>query len=121
MIEALVIDDNRQMADGLCQLLSFYDIKAHAVYGPLPGLSELKQRTPNIIFLDINMPGLSGHEVLGFLKREPRLEEVPVIVVTSDDQPETIQRVHDAGAKGMIIKPVSIETLEEMLQKLELL
>jgi CheY-like chemotaxis protein len=67
--------------------------------------------------LDINMPGVDGTEVLAFLKREPRLAPVPVIVITSDDQPETRQRVLTGGAVAMIIKPATIDALEEALRK----
>jgi CheY-like chemotaxis protein len=63
------------------------------------------------------MPGVDGTEVLAFLKREPRLAPVPVIVITSDDQPETRQRVLTGGAVAMIIKPATIDALEEALRK----
>ena len=107
MQTALVIDDNSQMAESLCQLLSLFDIQAHTALGSRPALMALKEFTPNIVFLDINMPGLSGFEVLGYLQREPRLGGVPVIIVTSDDQPETAQRVTEGGAKAIIIKPMN--------------
>jgi CheY-like chemotaxis protein len=70
-----------------------------------------------VVLLDINMPGVDGTEVLAFLKREPRLAPVPVIVITSDDQPETRQRVLTGGAVAMIIKPATIDALEEALRK----
>ena len=122
MREALVIDDNRQMAETLCQFLMLFDMQGKAVIGSRQALLTLQNPaiSPDIIFLDINMPGLSGHEVLGYVKREPRLADTPVIIVTSDDQPETEQRVKAAGAKGIIIKPVSIEALEAMLGELGL-
>jgi CheY-like chemotaxis protein len=72
---------------------------------------------PRVVLLDINMPGVDGTEVLAFLKREPRLAPVPVIVITSDDQPETRQRVLGGGAVAMIIKPATIDALEEALRK----
>jgi CheY-like chemotaxis protein len=60
---------------------------------------------------------VDGTEVLAYLKREPRLMKVPVIVITSDDQPETRQRVMQGGAQAMLIKPATIDALEDALKK----
>ena len=121
MRQALVIDDTRQMADSLVQMLSLFDFKGRPAYGSRPALAALNEFIPEIIFLDINMPGVSGFEVLGFIKRDPNLANVPVIVVTSDDQPETLQRAMDAGAAKLIIKPMSVEVLEDVLGQLALI
>jgi CheY-like chemotaxis protein len=109
------------MADSLKQLLTLFDIEAEVAYGSRPALVALQTANPEIVFLDINMPGVSGFEVLGYLKREPRLAEVPVIVVTSDDQPETAKRARDAGVSAMMIKPVTYEMLEATLKEVNLL
>ena len=89
MTNALVIDDNRQPADILCQLLSLLDIEAIPAYGSRAAMLHLREQVPDIVFLDLSMPGVSGFEVLAYLRREPRLIHVPVFIVTSDDQPET--------------------------------
>ncbi len=67
------------------------------------------------------MPGIDGVEILAYFKREPRLMKAPVIVVTSDDQIETKQRVLRGGAQAVLVKPVTIEMLEAALKKIELL
>lgn len=121
MEDALIIDDNRHMADSLKQLVSLFDIQSEVAYGSRAGLAVLQQKTPAVVFLDINMPGVSGFEILAYLKREPRLENIPVIVVTSDDQPETVQRAHDGGANTMIVKPVTYEALEDALKKFDII
>ncbi len=117
MQKALVIDDNRQMAEGLKQMLQLFEMDADIALGSRPALGALRETTPSVVFLDINMPGLSGFEVLGYLQREPRLVEVPVIVVTSDDQPETAHRVQEGGARAIIIKPVTVESLTKALRE----
>ncbi len=114
--KVLVVDDNVSMADALCSMLSLLDVEAVPAYGPRPALEMLDRVQPAAIFLDLNMPGVNGIEVLGFLKREPRLENVPVIVVTSDDQPETHRRVRSAGALDVIVKPATLEALERVLK-----
>ena len=76
---------------------------------------------PQFICLDINMPGVDGTEILAYLRREPRLIPVPVFVVTSDDQPETRKKVMKLGANVLIIKPATIDALEEALKKTKFL
>jgi CheY-like chemotaxis protein len=120
MATALVIDDNRQTADALCQMLSLLNVEARAAYGPRDALLSLREHPVDIIFLDINMPGLDGFEVLAFLRREPYLRQVPVVVVTSDDQPETARRVRETGALKMMLKPATIEGLEKVLEQANL-
>ena len=77
--------------------------------------------TPRFVCLDINMPGVTGFEILAYLRREPRLIPVPVFVITSDDQPETRRKVMRLGANVTIIKPATIDVLEEALKKVRLL
>lgn len=120
MTEALIIDDNRSTADALHQMLTVLDIPARVAYGASPAMSLLSNFTPQLILLDINMPGVDGLEILAYLRREPRLIPVPVIVVTSDDQPETRARVLKGGANGMIIKPATLDSLEENLKRIGL-
>lgn len=120
MATALVVDDNRQTADTLCRMLSLLKIEARASYGPRDALLSLRENPVDIIFLDINMPGLDGFEVLAFLEREPDLREVPVVVVTSDDQPETARRVRETGALKILLKPATVEGLEQVLKQANL-
>lgn len=116
MANALVIDDNRSMADSLVRLLKALGLQARAAYGPGPGMLLLRAEKPDVLFLDINMPGLSGFEILSFVVREPGLSNIPVVVVTSDDQPQTRQHALRNGAKEVLIKPVMVEGLEKVLR-----
>ncbi len=117
MEDGLIIDDNRQTADALQQMLEVLDLRARVAYGSSPAISALGSFVPRFICLDINMPGVDGTEVLAFLRREPRLMKVPVIIITSDDQPETRQRVMKGGAQAMLIKPATIDALEGAMKK----
>lgn len=117
MSDALIIDDNRETADALKQMLDAMGVPAQTAYGASPAISSLSSQTPRLVLLDINMPGVDGTEILAFLRREPRLTSVPVIVVTSDDQPETRQRVMRGGALAVLIKPVEFDLLEAALKK----
>lgn len=122
MSEALIIDDNRTTADALSQMLNVLGFKARVVYGSGAAMNLLAHGfLPRFICLDINMPGVNGIEILGYLRREPRLIPVPVFVITSDDQPETRRKVMKLGANMIIIKPATIDALEDALKKVRFL
>ena len=117
MPDALIIDDNRETADALKQMLELLGVPARVAYGSSPAISTLSSLTPRVVLLDINMPGVDGTEILAFLRREPRLSKSPVIIITSDDQPETRQRVLQGGATAVIVKPATLDSLEAALKK----
>ena len=122
MTEGLIIDDNRTTADALGQMLAVLGFKTRLAYGSNAAMSILSTGfTPRFIFLDINMPGVNGTEILAYLRREPRLLSVPVFIITSDDQPETRRKVIKLGANAIIIKPATIDALEEALKKAKFL
>ncbi len=116
-MEGLIIDDNRNTADALQQMLEALDLPSRVAYGSSPAISLLGSFVPRFICLDINMPGLDGTEILAYLRREPRLMKVPVIIITSDDQPETRARVMRGGAQAVIIKPATMDALESAMEK----
>jgi CheY-like chemotaxis protein len=117
MTTALVIDDHRDAADTVCQMLGLLDVDAKPAYGPREAMLLLKDYSPDIVFLDINMPGVDGFEVMSYLRRFPHMQTVPIVFVTSDDQPETAGKVRKTGALLIIIKPVTIDSLEAALKK----
>ena len=122
MAEALIIDDNRSTADALKQMLAVLGLKSRVAYGSSPAMSLLARGfIPSFVFLDINMPGVDGTEILAYLRREPKLIPVSVFVVTSDDQPETRWKVMKLGATAIIIKPATIDALEDALKKAKIL
>jgi CheY-like chemotaxis protein len=116
MPTALIVDDNRQMADGIARILDLFSVRADVAYGARTGLLRLQEMTPDVIFLDINMPGFDGFEVLAYFRRLPQFENIPVIVVTSDDQPETAQKVKETGVISLIIKPPTVDDIENALR-----
>ena len=122
MTEGLIIDDNRQTADALSQMLGVLDVDTRLAYGSSAAMDMLAAGfDPDFICLDINMPGVDGIEVLAYLRREPRMKDIPVVVITSDDQPETREKVMELGATALIIKPATIDSLEEALKKANLI
>ena len=123
---AFVIDDNRSTADALSRMLKMLGYVVQPMYGPRAGFYYLKEQVDaalepvSLVLLDIHMPGIDGIEMLAFMQRDPRLARIPVVVVTSDDQPETAQRALQAGARQVLVKPIVFEVLEKALKDLNL-
>ncbi|MDX1437723.1 MAG: response regulator [Anaerolineales bacterium] len=120
MSVALVVDDNRATANSLCRMLELLGVEARPAYGPRAAILHIERFIPDVVFLDINMPGVTGFDLMTYLKRDPRLDKVFMIVVTSDDQPELAQKAVDTGALTTLIKPVDIDGLEIVLNRIGL-
>jgi CheY-like chemotaxis protein len=73
---------------------------------------------PGVVLLDVRMPRLDGFEVLAYLKRDPELMKIPVIMLTSTDNQNEIDRAYEMGANGYVVKPVSVESLVDRVVKL---
>jgi two-component system response regulator len=70
---------------------------------------------PDLILLDINMPGLSGFDVLSSVKQHDRLRRVPVVMLTSSDLASDVARAYELGASGYISKPSYLHDLRAVL------
>lgn len=64
---------------------------------------------PGLILLDLNLPGLDGRDVLSMIKHDPLTRRLPVVVMTSSDDPVDIDRCYDAGANSYVVKPVNLD------------
>ncbi len=115
---AWIVDDSRQTADSMARMLRLLDVRTHVVYGARRALIDVLEERPDVVFLDINMPGIDGFEVLSFFKRDPRFARVPVVVVSTEAQPENVARARDEGAVGFLPKPVTVDSLESVLDEI---
>lgn len=71
---------------------------------------------PDLIFLDLNMPGMNGEQFLSSIKENEHLQKIPVIVFSTSSQQETIDTVKNLGAADFICKPSDINGLVALLQ-----
>lgn len=106
-MNVLVIDD-----DPMCRMIAermlFKMVDEVMIADTLDkGLWLSEEKPPNVILLDLNMPGLSGKEMLHKIKSHALLSEVPVIICSSDAYEETITEIKLLGANGYIVKPIS--------------
>lgn len=75
---------------------------------------------PALMLLDLKLPRRSGFEVLAWLRQQPGLRRLPVIVLTSSREPADVQRAYDLGANSYLVKPGPFDALLEMLRGLNL-
>ncbi|MBL9106423.1 MAG: response regulator [Myxococcales bacterium] len=74
---------------------------------------------PGMILLDLNMPRMDGREALKHIKGHPELRRIPVVVLTTSKAEEDIYRSYDLGVNSFIIKPVTFESLVNVMRVLE--
>lgn len=88
----------------------------------LHGDKEFADRTafpiPTLLLLDLKMPRADGFEVLEWLRRQAGLKRMPVIVMTSSDEPQDVDRAYDLGANSFVKKPDDFTDLTRISQKL---
>ena len=106
----LLIEDNEQnryLATFLLEQRGHEVVPAES--GPL-GLELAAKIRPDLILLDIQLPGMDGHAVARALKSDPRLKSIPIVAVTSYAMVGDREKVFAAGAEGYIEKPINPET-----------
>ena len=74
---------------------------------------------PALILLDLNLPGTDGRDVLEQIKTDPELKKIPVIILTTSNNRDDMDRCYQIGASSYIIKPVSIGSLTQAVQRLK--
>jgi len=73
---------------------------------------------PKLIVMDIKMPRMSGFDVLEWIKHDGALRRIPVIIVSSSDRPEDIDRAYELGANAYMVKPVSYRAVERLFESI---
>ena len=117
--EILVIDDTAQNLSIISELLKdIYKVKV-ATSGK-KALSYLEtSKAPDLILLDVILPGIKGREVCRRLKEDPRTSAIPVVFLTAKDSPDDVQAEKEVGATSHLTKPVSprmlISTVRDIL------
>lgn len=111
----LVIDDNADAADTLVAILSLLGHDAVAAHSGPDGLLSAAARTPDVVFLDIGMPGMNGFEVAEAMRKMDGLEQTRIVALTAWRDDATRARAKSAGFDLHLTKPTSIERIEEII------
>jgi CheY-like chemotaxis protein len=73
---------------------------------------------PDLIILDLNLPGTDGREVLATIKQSPTLKKIPVVVFSTSSNPKDIETCYQSGANSYLLKPMNINELKESVRML---
>ncbi|HUT54954.1 MAG TPA: PAS domain S-box protein [bacterium] len=109
----LIIDDEEEVVEVVRRMVEHFGLSAHGESCGRAGIEWAREHQPDAILLDINLPDLSGWEVMDQLKKDPATSNIPVIVQTVQD--EQIQGASRAAA--WITKPFTMDMVERTLQK----
>jgi putative two-component system response regulator len=102
----LVVEDQPMNAKLLQTLLAAQGYQVMCAADGLEALVHIAQQPPDLIFLDLNLPLLSGYEVCRRIKQDPATRLIPVVIVTGEDPFEARLKVWDLGADEFISKPI---------------
>ena len=113
-----IIDDDEEMIHAIELMLKLLDYGTQHFFSPRPAAQALLNGArPDLLLLDINMPGVSGIDFLEFLRRREDFKSIPVVMLSTEAADVTIDQALELGADGYITKPVAIEEMEEALKK----
>ena len=115
----LVVDDNQDAADSLAMLLRLQGHEVRVAYSGLAALEMTKTYTPDVVFLDIGMPGMDGYEVARRMRQQPGLENVVLAALTGWGQQEDRRRTAEAGFNHHLVKPPEPKAVESVLAELK--
>ena len=116
-IKIVIVEDEPDTAEMFAEMMRLNGFIVKKVYGGTPALALISHDIPDAVVLDVMMPDLSGLEVLRYLRRDPRLKNIPVIVVSAKSLPSDIKDGLEAGANKYLTKPVAFQDLNAAVQR----
>jgi CheY-like chemotaxis protein len=116
MVHVLIVDDDEDDRDLFCEAVNIVDPSIECVMArngeeALEGLKNGFFPTPDIIFLDLNMPRLNGTQCLRALKRNSLFEHIPVVIYTTSKLKEDKKAAIQGGAVDFVTKPTTVKEL----------
>ena len=114
-LRILVVDDNKDAAESLAILLELWGHEARRAHDGATALQLGASYRPDVIFLDIGLPGMDGYEVASRLRQMPETSAATLIAVTGYGQEEDRRRSRRAGFDQHLVKPVAPESLQSLL------
>jgi CheY-like chemotaxis protein len=125
-IKALIIEDNEQNMYMLTFLLEKNNYEVMQAFNGLDGIKAAKENSPDVILLDIQLPGMDGYQIATELRKRSDLVHIPIVAVTSHAMVGDREKAMESGATGYIEKPIDPDNFiqrmesyfsEELLQR----
>ena len=104
----LVVEDNDLNRKLFCDVLRANGFVVEPVAEGTVVIERAREFVPNLVIMDIQLPNISGLDLIAAMKRDVRLRNIPVLAVTAYAGKGDEERIRDAGAEGYLAKPVSI-------------
>lgn len=118
MNQIWIVDDDEEMIRAVQLMLKLLDCEVTYYLSPRLAAKEfLSGRRPDLLILDINMPEVTGIDVLEFLRRRPELDDLPIVMLSTETADLQVDQALSLGADAYVTKPVSVEELESAMQK----
>ncbi|VVB70511.1 putative methanogenesis regulatory protein FilR2 [uncultured archaeon] len=124
-IKIMLVEDNLEDAAFTQRVLKFNKLSRDLVLATSgrEAMDALQERAksgtpPELILLDINLPDISGIDLLTLIKKEKAFSSIPVVILTGSNEDQDIQKSYDLGASSYLVKPISNDALMQVIEKL---
>ncbi|KAA3636712.1 MAG: response regulator [Calditrichaeota bacterium] len=113
--KVFIVDDESEITEIVDTFLTEHGFQVTTENNPVEAIKKIKNVKPNVILLDIMMPGIDGYEICQQLKQDPEFVNTPVIFLTGKDRSDDMGRSFKSGGDMFIKKPFSCERLLEIV------
>jgi CheY-like chemotaxis protein len=111
----LIVDDNEDAANSLAMILELSGHQTASVYSAVDALQRAAVFRPEVVLLDIGLPGMNGYEVAQKMRELPGLRDIRLVAVTGYGRSDDRLRAREAGFDDHLTKPVEFAVLERTL------
>lgn len=113
----LVVDDDEHIRKSLAQYLEMEDFDVDVASSGPEALSRAGQQAPDLVLLDIMMPGMDGFEVVEKLRQEAATRQVPIILLTARGQDTDVIKGYQLGVSSYLTKPFNLDELVDTIRE----
>jgi len=112
----LIVDDQKEMVEAMKMRFENDGFEVVEAYNGEECIQKAKEELPDLIIMDVAMPGMDGYEAVREMKKEETIKNIPIFMLTGKDQMEDIFRME--GVQEYIVKPFDYEVLTGLIKKL---